>query len=52
MVDEKIDWLWRCVGVPFGIVYLAVFVIPVNMDITSNMGVLFGGFIATLTILK
>lgn len=63
MVDGKIDWfwLWMCVGAPFGIVHLAVFVIPVNMDITSSLGVLFayivisgllGGFIAVWTAIK
>ena len=50
-----------CVGAPFGIVHLAVFVIPVNMDITGSLGVLFahlvisglfGGFIALWTMIK
>ena len=63
MVDGKIDWfwLWMCVGAPFGIVHLAVFVIPVNMDITGSLGMLFahlvisglfGGFIAAWTAVK
>lgn len=62
-VDGKIDWfwMWMCVGAPFGIVHLAVFVIPMNMDITNSLGVLFahlvisglfGGFIAAWTAVK
>lgn len=62
-VDGKIDWfwLWMCVGAPFGIVHLAFFVIPVNMDITSSLGVLFahlvisgllGGFVAVCIMVK
>ena len=62
-VNGKIDWfwLWMTAGMPFGLLHFFVVIIPVNMDLTMSLGVVFfqfvvcgmlGGFIAMGTILK
>ena len=62
-VDGKIDWfwLWMTAGMPFGLLHFFVVIIPVNMDLTMSLGVvffqfvvcgIFGGVIAVWTIIK
>ena len=62
-VDGKIDWfwLWMTAGMPFGIAHFFVVIIPVKMDLTMSLGVLFfdlvicgifGGFIAVWVIIR
>lgn len=62
-VDGQIDWfwLWMTAGMPFGLAHFFVVIIPVNMDLTMSLGVVFfqfvacgffGGFIATWAVIK
>lgn len=62
-VDGKIDWfwLWMTAGMPFGLIHFFVVIIPVNMDLTTSLGVVFfqfvvccvfGGFIAIWIVIK
>lgn len=62
-VDGKIDWfwLWMTAGMPFGLLHFFVVIIPLNMDLTMSLGVvffqfvmcgIFGGFIAVGAIIK
>lgn len=62
-VDGRIDWfwLWMTAGMPFGLMHFFAVIIPVNMDLTMSIGVIFfhlvmcgifGGFIAVWTVIK
>ena len=62
-VDGRIDWfwLWMTAGMLFGLLHFFVVIIPVNMDLTMSLGVvflqfvmcgLFGGFFALSTVIK
>lgn len=63
LIDGSVDWfrLWMIVGMPFGIAHFFIGIIPVNMDVTMSLGVIFiqfimcgllGGFIAVWTVIK